>query len=603
MRSLKSVAPRRGAAVLFVPTFALGIVLGVCGIATADNINVPADFPTIQEAIDVAMNGDEICVAPGTYNETIDFLGKAITVYSSDGPEVTTIDATGLNDSVVKCTSGEGPGTVLRGFTITGGVGTVGGSLNGIEAFLELLVGPSFGPLSVGGGMYNDDSSPTVTDCIFADNTAGAGAGIMNIGGSPSVTNCAFIQNVAIAGGGMANDTANPSVTNCSFSENISDFRFFTFGGGMANFSSNATVDNCILWGDLPVEITNFAGGTTTVRFSDVQGGWSGAGTNNINANPLFVDAPNGDLRLAADSPCIDAADNTAVPAGITTDLDGNPRFVDDPDTPDCQQAPGECGDPPVVDMGAYELQGAALLIGLDIKPGSCPNSYNRNSHGVLPVALVGTDTFDVAQVDISSIQLSRADGVGGSVTPHEGPPGPHSVFEDVATPFDGQPCDCHELESDGLTDLSMKFKTDDVVADLQLNDLPAGDLVELVVSGTLLDGTPFSASDCIRLVPPGTPGGLLAVGSNLPGAWLDVSPLDLQLDGGGFANFERTYPLTMVVTLTAPQMHDGWRFVGWWTHRGLYPGQSINITIGGEQQRANALYAPAGPTAARIVP
>ncbi len=45
------------------------------------------------------------------------------------------------------------------------------------------------------------------------------------------------------------------------------------------------------------------------------------------------------------------------MPIDVTTDLDGSPRFVDDPDTPDCQQAPGTCGDPPVVDMGAYEFQ------------------------------------------------------------------------------------------------------------------------------------------------------------------------------------------------------------------------------------------------------
>ena len=252
------------------------------------------------------------------------------------------------------------------------------------------------------------------------------------------------------------------------------------------------------------------------------------------------------------------------------------------------------------------------LTLDLDIKPGSCPNSFNRNSNGVLPVALVGTDTFDPTDVDLSTVLLTRADGVGGSVASHEGPPGPHSEFEDVATPFDGQPCDCHELGGDGVTDLSMKFKTDDVVAALQLNDLPAGDLVELVVSGALLDGTPFSASDCIRLVPPGTSGGLLAVGSNLPGAWVDVSPLDLQLDGGGFGNFERTYPLTTVVTLTAPAMYHGWVFSGWLTDDGLYPGQSIDITItiggsgftfGGEPQSATALYAPAGPTTGTIVP
>ncbi len=106
--------------------------------AVADIINVPGDFETIQEAIDAAMNGDEIVVASGTYFETIDFLGKAITLRSSDGPEVTIIDAQGL-ETVVICQSGEGPDTVLDGFTITGGNG------------------------SLGGGMFNDSSSPTVT--------------------------------------------------------------------------------------------------------------------------------------------------------------------------------------------------------------------------------------------------------------------------------------------------------------------------------------------------------------------------------------------------------------------------------------------------------
>ncbi len=245
----------------------------------------------------------------------------------------------------------------------------------------------------------------------------------------------------------------------------------------------------------------------------------------------------------------------------------------------------------------------------LDIKPGSCPNSFNRNSHGVLPVALVGTDTIDVTQVDIASIMLSRDDGVGGGVAPNEGPPGPHSEFEDVATPFDGEPCDCHELEGDGITDLNMKFKTDDVVEALELNDLPAGDLVQLVVNGTLLDGTPFSASDCIRLVPPGTPPGMLAVGSNLSGVYIDVTPLDETLDGGGFANFERTYWLGTIVTLTAPQTNQGWVFAGWSYHSGglssltaslqggggLQPDPTIDIIIIDDDFSLEALYRPSG--------
>jgi hypothetical protein len=83
-------------------------------------------------------------------------------------------------------------------------------------------------------------------------------------------------------------------------------------------------------------------------------------------------------------------------------------------------------------------LEPGVITADLDIKPGSCPNSFNRKTHGVLPVALVGTEDFDVSTVDLATVRLSRADGVGGSVAPHEGPRGPHSVFEDVATPFDG---------------------------------------------------------------------------------------------------------------------------------------------------------------------
>ncbi len=78
------------------------LAAAVVPVANADIINVgPGD--SIQDAINAAMNSDEIVVAPGTYFETINFLGKAITLRSSDGPEVTIIDGTGLDDSTVKC--------------------------------------------------------------------------------------------------------------------------------------------------------------------------------------------------------------------------------------------------------------------------------------------------------------------------------------------------------------------------------------------------------------------------------------------------------------------------------------------------------------------
>ena len=141
----------------------------------------------------------------------------------------------------------------------------------------------------------------------------------------------------------------------------------------------------------------------------------------------------------------------------------------------------------------------------IDIKPGSCPNSF-KGKRGVLPVAVIGTEAFDVTDIDLTSLLLSRADGGGGFIAPLDGPPGPRSRIEDVATPFGGEVCDCHDLGADGILDLSLKFDTEAVVSDLNLGALPPGALVELVVTGNLVDGTPFVGSDCVRLVPPGRP-------------------------------------------------------------------------------------------------
>ncbi len=311
-------------------------------------------YCTIQTAIDNAVDTDEVVVAEGTYSEKINFLGKAITVRSSGGPVTTTISAAGPRESVVNFLSGEGQNTVLDGFTITGA------NNNGGPGGLE-LVGSSptitncivDGNTGLGGGMENDNSSPVVISCIFIDNTATDGGGMRNRNSSPVVVNCLFIDNFAGWGAGMDNGTSNPIIVNCTFVGNDA----IIDGGAMRSFSSNPMVINCVVWGNIGggSQIADEIAGSTTVRYSDVEGGFPGS--SNIDADPLFVDADNDDFRLLPGSPCIDAGLNTAVPIDITTDLDGNRRFVDDADTLDCQQAPGTCGDPPVVDMGAYELQ------------------------------------------------------------------------------------------------------------------------------------------------------------------------------------------------------------------------------------------------------
>jgi glucose/arabinose dehydrogenase len=247
----------------------------------------------------------------------------------------------------------------------------------------------------------------------------------------------------------------------------------------------------------------------------------------------------------------------------------------------------------PVGDGGLVFHIASEIPSGLDIKPGSCPNSFNRDSHGVLPVALVGTANFDVAQVDLSTVRLKRADGVGGEVAPNEGPPGPHSVIADVATLFVGQECGCSNGAGDGTDDLLLKFRSDEVTEVLQLSELSSGALVPLVVTGSLIDGTTFtSSSDCVRLVPPGSPPGVLGVVSAVPGAWVDVSPLDEMLDGGGFADFERYYPVTTVATLTAEPTADGLTFYSWWVDgvRQNAWEATVQVTVG-ESVLAKAVY------------
>lgn len=111
-------------------------------------------------------------------------------------------------------------------------------------------------------------------------------------------------------------------------------------------------VTNCVFWGNSPDE---FSGGAA-VTYSDVAGGRPGTG--NIDADPAFADPGNGDFRLSAGSPCIDAGQNNAIAGRTGTDLDGNPRFADDPAAADTG-----CGVPAVVDMGAYEYQGIPATV------------------------------------------------------------------------------------------------------------------------------------------------------------------------------------------------------------------------------------------------
>jgi hypothetical protein len=112
--------------------------------------------------------------------------------------------------------------------------------------------------------------------------------------------------------------------------------------------------------------------------------------------------------------------------------------------------------------------------------------------------------------------------------------------------------------------------------------DSASGD-VELMVTGLLYDGTEFFASDCIRIVPPNSPdpqSGRLTVASNLEGAWADVQPMDLTIDGGGFADFVRDYQDGTTVTLTAEETFGVRTFKRWWIDGEAQPQGQLTIQV-----------------------
>lgn len=247
------------------------LVLFIHSLCISDTILVPGDYPNIQGAINAALHGDTILVSPGMYSENIDFLGKALTVKSEGGAFETVIDG-GKAGSVVTFSTGEGPDSILDGFTITNGYSTCGGGICIVASSNPLIKNniisdnlvSSFSENTYGGGIYCEDSSPEISNNTIKYNKAHSsfhlayGGGICCWNASPTVienvidTNeaCSDFSSDPYGGGICCLENSSPAIKDNTISNNLVESLSTGDGGGICcihsspNISGNALISN-----------------------------------------------------------------------------------------------------------------------------------------------------------------------------------------------------------------------------------------------------------------------------------------------------------------------------------------------------------------------
>jgi hypothetical protein len=319
------------------------ILFNFVTVLNAQIIHVPADYSTIQEAINSSLNGDTIVVSPGTYYENINFRGKNIVLTSMFyiDRDTSFISSTIINGSqpqqpdsasCVIISSGEDSTAILQGFTLTGGTGTKWTDIHNLSKYRE------------GGGILIELSSPVIQYNIIEYNAAtdvtgvvSAGGGGMRIGDSnPKILNNIIAYNQGLYGPGVVLNYTGVTIRNNIIAYNIGATQYnggagiWSYGihgtdqriienntivanesmtgtGGVLAWSCSLVLKNNIIRDNLPLTTQiKILSGTADVTYCDVLNGYAGSG--NIDEDPDFQSDR---FLLTGTSPCIDKGDST----------------------------------------------------------------------------------------------------------------------------------------------------------------------------------------------------------------------------------------------------------------------------------------------------
>ncbi|MCF7972991.1 MAG: DUF1565 domain-containing protein [Phycisphaerae bacterium] len=342
-------------------------------------------FRSLQDALSIAVPGDTILVAEGVYKpdqgtgvtpgdrEASFLLQDGITLVGGHAGYGTPSPDTHDPDTFVTELSGDLAGDDLYGLLnveenshhvmTAQGPAILGTTIKGVVIKNGRANGDSID--AIGGGLLILDANVAVSDSLFYGNKGAFGGAAAIVRSSLTLVNSRISGNTAqLYGAGVYGEDSSITLTNCLITGNSGYQADFMIGSVVYGLNSSIAIHSSTVTDNLPsgnrtiaslswiypptnqLTVTNsilYNGGneiftthpsTTEVSHSDVQGGWTGAGTGNIDADPLFVTPGGwsfegewifGDYHLQDSSPCIDQGSTALLPADVTDlDMDGN---------------------------------------------------------------------------------------------------------------------------------------------------------------------------------------------------------------------------------------------------------------------------------------